>query len=83
MNDVNDELDNAVYALLRAFTPADTTPIRAIHSYDFCEDGATLLITLTMGNGSDTFISLAPGRPISIHRTEPARHLFCVRNAAV
>ena len=80
------ELEHAITsALLAELGRGETTPIREIHSHDFCEDGATLLITLSMGDGSDTFISLTPGRPISIYRTDapkpPAkvRHLFAVR----
>ena len=79
------ELEHAITSALLEELTRDEPPIREIHSCDIAEDGETMVITLSMGDGSDTFISLTPGRPISIYRTapqpEPARHLFCVRNS--
>lgn len=82
------ELEHAVTALLEWVNHGADTPIKAIHSCDVAEDGKTLVILCVMSDCSDTIISLCPGLPISIYRTDappkpaPVRHLFAVRTSA-
>lgn len=80
-----DELfERSVTALLEQFAQDDATPIARIHSYEICEDGRTLLITLELVDGRDVFLSCCPGEPLTIHHTDAPpppkpRHLFVVR----
>ena len=80
-----DELEHRVVELLEEFTH-DETPIAEIYSFGFSEDNKTCLVTVSMVDGSDTFITLTPGRPICVYRTKPqptpvpkVRHLCSVR----
>ena len=53
----------------------EKTPIERIHSYEIAEDNKTLFIMSTMADGSDCYISLCPGCPISVaHQPAPDEH---------
>ena len=86
MSAAPDEFARAVTEFFDHLTTDVSTPIAQIHSCDFAEDGKTLVILCVMSDGSDTIISLCPGLPISIHRTDAPpptpkpRHLFAVRS---